>query len=281
MKSEDFKKDLEREIEKLNITIDSGNFNLKLVKERMEEIYKEIIEMNDFLIVMNEKIKNLAKKIKNKKEDKKDFQNFVKTMHISKVDLTTYIDRGWNFLMEEQYDDAIKVLEKASSLAPDDVKTLDLLGWAYINKERYDDAMIVFQKVLQIDPENSIAKNNLGFVCFKKGIYGEAIEHLTYVLKNSKDKVALMYANFYLGLIYKEREMYDDAIKFFKNTIEIGPNHMEAYYNLGLVYFLTGREKKGITILKELIKKNKFNRWAQKAELKLKEIIGEKYEKEN
>jgi|GEM_PF-4479517 len=35
MKSEDFKKDLEKEIEKLNIILDSGNFNLKLVKEKI------------------------------------------------------------------------------------------------------------------------------------------------------------------------------------------------------------------------------------------------------
>jgi len=40
-------------------------------------------------------------------------------------------------------------------------------------------------------------------------------------------------------------------------------------------------EKKGINTLKDLIKKNRFSKWAQKSEMKLKEILGEKYEKEN
>lgn len=281
MKFKEFKKDLEKEIDILSSQIDTNSYDEKAVKNQIINLHKEILELNDFLVQADIRIKELAKKIKTKKMDKSSFENFVQNIRISKVDLSTYIDKGWNFLVEEQYDDAIEVLEKASSLAPKDVKTLDLLGWAYINKERYDDAMIVFQKVLQIDPENSIAKNNLGFVCFKKGIYGEAIEHLTYVLKNSKDRVALMYANFYLGLIYMEREMYEDSIKFLKDTIQLGPNHLEAYYYLGLVYISAGMEKKGITTLKELIKKNRFSKWAQKAEIKLKEILGDKYEKEN
>lgn len=281
MKFKEFKKEIEKEIDILTAQIDSNKFDEKTVKDHIVNFYKEIVELNEFLVQSNLKLRELAKKIKGKKSEKSSFEKFVQNMRISKVDLTTYIDKGWNFLVEEQYDDAIRVLEKASSLAPNDVKTLDLLGWAYINKERYDDAMIVFQKVLQIDPENSIAKNNLGFVCFKKGIYGEAIEHLTYVLKQSKDKVALMYANFYLGLIYMEREMYDDSVNFLKEAIKIGPNLLEAYYYLGLVYIQSGMEKKGINTLKDLIKKNRFSKWAQKSEIKLKEILGEKYEKEN
>lgn len=78
--------------------------------------------------------------------------------------------------------------------------------------------MMIFQNVLNKEPNNNLAKNNLGFVCFKKGIYGEAIEHLSGVLRSAKDRMSLIYANFYLGLIYFEREMYDDALRFFRRT---------------------------------------------------------------
>jgi len=104
---------------------------------------------------------------------------------------------------------------------------------------------------------------------------------LTSVLRGTKDKMSLLYANFYLGLIYLEREMYDDAIRFLLETVKIGPNHVEAYYYLGVAYDEAGMKKKSIEVLSGLIKRNKNNRWGQKAEEKLKEISGEKNEKED
>jgi len=281
MKWIEVKKELDSHLDQIENIIKTGKYGEEHIKNELMEIYKQIIEMNAFIKHADNKIKHIAKKIKNPVISKDGLKTFVQSMKVSPVDLTTYIDKGWNFMVDEQYDDAIEILEKAVNLSQNDVKSLDLLGWAYIHKERYDDAMLIFQKVLQLDPENAIAKNNLGFVCFKKGIFGEAIEHLTSVIKTSTDTMSLIYANFYLGLIYRDREMYEDAVKFFLNTIELGPNHMEAYYYLGLTYFESGKENKGIKTLNGLIKKNKYNRWAQKAEEKLKELTGENNEKEN
>lgn len=281
MKWTDAKKEIDAHLDRIESVIDTGKYGEEHIKNELMEVYKQILSMNAFIKHADGRIKQLAKRIKNPNINKEGLQSFVQSMKISPVDLTTYIDKGWNFMVDEQYDDAVEILEKAMSLAPNDVKSLGLLGWAYLHKERYDDAMSIFQKVLQLDPDNAIAKNNLGYVCFKKGIFGEAIEHLTSVLKTTDDKMSLIYANFYLGLIYRDREMYDDAIKFFRKTIELGPNHMEAYYYLGIAFFESGLENKGIKTLNDLIKKNRYNRWAQKAEEKLKELTGENDEKEN
>ena len=281
MKWIEAKKEIDTHLDRIENTLESGKYGEEHIKNELMEVYKQIIAMNAFIKHADNRIKDIAKRIKNPAVSKDGLQSFVQSMKIAPVDLTTYIDKGWNFMVDEQYDDAVEILEKAIGLAPNDVKSLGLLGWAYIHKERYDDAMFIFQKVLQLDPENAIAKNNLGFVCFKKGIFGEAIEHLTSVLKTTTDKMSLIYANFYLGLIYRDREMFEDAIKFLLKTIALGPNHMEAYYYLGLTYFETGMESKGKKTLNELIKKNRYNRWAQKAEEKLKELTGENNEKEN
>ncbi|MDD3803593.1 MAG: tetratricopeptide repeat protein [bacterium] len=281
MKWNDAKRDIETHLEKLESIVATGKYGEEHIKNELMEIYKQIININAFVKHSDARIKSLAKQIMNPSTSKDGLKTFVQSMKIAPVDLTTYIDKGWNFMVDEQYDDAVEILEKAISLAPNDVKSLGLLGWAYIHKERYDDAMSIFQTVLQLDPDNAIAKNNLGFVCFKKGIFGEAIEHLTSVIKATEDKMSLIYAHFYLGLIYLDREMYEDAIRFLLKTIELGPNHMEAYYYLGLAYFESGKENKGVKTLKDLIKKNRYNRWAQKAEEKLKELTGENNEKEN
>ncbi len=280
MKWEDTKLEIEEKIIILENKILSGKYNPEKTKTELKELYSLLIKMNNFIKYSDNKIKELAQKLK-AQTSQSGLHSFVQSMKIAPVDLTTFIDRGWNFMVDEQYDDAIEILEKAHKLAENDIKTMNLLGWAYIHKQRFDEAMIIFQKVLNIDPDNSLAKNNLGFVCFKKGIYGEAIEHLTSVLRSTKDNMSLIYANFYLGLIYMEREMYKDAENFFKQTIKIGPNHLEAYYYLGETYYRMGFINKAKDIFNQLIGKNKYNKWAQRAVEKMKELNGENYEKEN
>ncbi len=277
----EIKKEIEREITDIEKTIKSGNYNTDEVKLALRSKYEELIKINNFVKFTENKIKNLVKEIKSNTNDSSNLQSFVQSMKIAPVDLTTFTDKGWNFMVEEQYDDAVNILRKANKLAPNDIKTMNLLGWAYIHKKEFDNAMMVFQDVLNKEPNNNLAKNNLGFVCFKKGIYGEAIEHLSGVLRSAKDRMSLIYANFYLGLIYFEREMYDDALRFFRRTKKIAPNHMESFYYEGKSLLEMGKKNKAKNIFESLINKNKYNKWAQRAEELLNELNGEKNEEEN
>ena len=108
-----------------------------------------------------------------------------------------------------------------------------LLGWAQMLHEDYDDALATFSKVLMKEPANSLARINVGYICLKKRIFGEAIEHLSKAIRLDNDRKATLYAHYYLGLVYLEREMYEDAQTFFQKTLELGPNLIEAYYELG------------------------------------------------
>ena len=100
-------------------------------------------------------------------------------------------------------------------------------------QEKYDDALMQFQKVLMREPGNALARINVGYICLKKGIFGEAIEHLSRAIRLDSDRKATLYAHFYLGLVYLERDMFEDAQTFFQKTLALGPNLIEAYYELG------------------------------------------------
>jgi tetratricopeptide (TPR) repeat protein len=134
---------------------------------------------------------------------------------------STYVDKGWTLLSAGDFVGAEKELLRACELAPDDPHTESLLGWAMMLAEKYDDALMWLQKALMADPRNSLARVNVGFVCLRKGIYGEAIEHLVRAIGENTDRKATLYANFYLGLVYFEREMYQDAQGFFRKTLEL------------------------------------------------------------
>ena len=90
------------------------------------------------------------------------------------------------------------------------------------------------------EPANALARINVGYICLKKRIFGEAIEHLSKAIRLDNDRKATLYAHFYLGLVYLEREMYEDAQTFFRKTLALGPNLIEAYYELGRALWFAG-----------------------------------------
>ena len=146
---------------------------------------------------------------------------------------STYIEKGWSLISLGDYQGAIQALRRALELSPEDPQAQSQLGWAQMLHGDYDDALGTFQRVLMKEPANSLARINVGYICLKKRIFGEAIEHLSKAIRLDNDKKATLYAHYYLGLVYFEREMYEDAQNFFQKTLALGPNLIEAYYELG------------------------------------------------
>ena len=115
-------------------------------------------------------------------------------------------------------------MARALELSPNDPQAESLLGWALMLQDKFDDALLNFQKVLVREPQNALARINVGYICLKKRIFGEAIEHLSRAIRLDNDKKATLYAHFYLGLVYLERDMFEDAQTFFQKTLALGPN---------------------------------------------------------
>jgi tetratricopeptide (TPR) repeat protein len=131
-------------------------------------------------------------------------------------------------------------------------------------QEKYDDALGNFQQVLMAEPANALARVNVGYICLKKGIFGEAIEHLSKALRLDNDRKATLYANFYLGMLYFQREMYEDAEQFYRKAIALGPNLIEAHYELGRTCWRYGDRAKAIAAWREGASANKFSPWGKR-----------------
>ena len=132
------------------------------------------------------------------------------------IGASTFIEKGWSRISLGDYPAAETALGKALELSPNDLQAVSLLGWAQMHQEKYDDALMNFQRVLMKEPANALARINVGYICLKKRIFGEAIEHLSKAIRLDNDRKATLYAHFYLGLVYLEREMYEDAMNFFQ-----------------------------------------------------------------
>jgi tetratricopeptide (TPR) repeat protein len=187
-------------------------------------------------------------------------------VHADHLGASTYIEKGWSLISLGDYGGAIQALEKALTLSPGAVDATSLLGWAQMLNEDYDDALGNFSKVLMKEPANALARINVGYICLKKGIFGEAIEHLSKAIRLDNDRKATLYAHYYLGLVYLEREMYEDAQTFLRKTLKLGPNLIEAYFELGRALWLGGERDEAVQVWTQGYKANKFNPWAKRCQ---------------
>ena len=191
---------------------------------------------------------------------------------VDHIGASTFIEKGWSRISLGDYVGAEESLTKALALVPNDPQAESLLGWAQMLQEKYDEALMQFQKVLMREPTNALARINVGYICLKKRIFGEAIEHLSRAIRLDSDRKATLYAHFYLGLVYLERDMFEDAQTFFQKALVLGPNLIEAYYELGRAYWFNGQRDEAMQTWREGFAANKFNPWGKKCAEVLKTV---------
>jgi tetratricopeptide (TPR) repeat protein len=190
----------------------------------------------------------------------------------AQLNASTHIERGWNLISRGEHVGAEDELSKALKLVPDDTQAASLLGWAQMLQGKHDDALVHFHSVLQREPAHAIARVNVGYICLKKGIYGEAIEHLTRVIQEGDDRKATLYANFYLGQLYAAREMFGDAEAFLGRALALGPNLIEAYFELGRARWFGGNTDGARQAWRDGAAAGKFSPWGTRCAAMLAEV---------
>ena len=206
--------------------------------KRVDGYLGELTQLKDDIRQLVERYKQLS--ADTKQASAPEFTGQRPAVHADHIGASTFIEKGWSLISLGDHAGAIQALQRALQLSPGETQAESLLGWAQMLHEDYDDALQTFSKVLMKEPANSLARINVGYICLKKRIFGEAIEHLSKAIRLDNDKKATLYAHFYLGLVYLQREMFEDAETFFQKTIKLGPNLIEAYYELGRSYWFAG-----------------------------------------
>ena len=216
------------------------------------------------LAVLKDQAKTLVEKWKGLRMSSAPAFSAERPVVADHIGASTFIEKGWSRISLGDYPGAEDSLGKALQLAPGDPQAESLLGWAQMLQEKYDDALMQFQKVLMREPGNALARINVGYICLKKGIFGEAIEHLSKAIRLDNDRKATLYAHFYLGLVYLERDMFEDAQTFFQKSLALGPNLIEAYYELGRAYWFNGQRADAMQTWRDGYAANKFNPWGKR-----------------
>ena len=240
-----------------------------LIKGEIIALYKEVESELSQLSVLREDIKKLVEKWKQVQQSSvpstaPEFGGDRPVVVADHIGASTFVEKGWSLISLGDHEGAERALKRALELSPNDPQTESLLGWAQMLQEKYDEALLNFQKVLMRQPTNSLARINLGYICLKKRIFGEAIEHLSRAIRLDSDRKATLYAHFYLGLVYLERDMFEDAQTFFQKSLVLGPNLIEAYYELGRAFWFNGQRDEALQTWRDGFTANKFNPWGKR-----------------
>jgi tetratricopeptide (TPR) repeat protein len=242
--------------------------DMDVLKADIGALFKTVDQELAQLGALKDEVLHLVEKWKGVKATKPSlapqFSGEKPVVHADHIGASTFIEKGWSKISLGDHEGAEQALAKALQLSPNDPQAESLLGWAQMLQDKFDDALLNFQKVLVREPQNALARINVGYICLKKRIFGEAIEHLSRAIRLDNDKKATLYAHFYLGLVYLERDMFEDAQTFFQKTLVLGPNLIEAYYELGRAYWFNGQRDEAVETWKSGFAANKFNPWGKR-----------------
>jgi type IV pilus assembly protein PilF len=151
----------------------------------------------------------------------------------SKADI--YYEYGTQYLLSEDYVQALENLLKAYELRPNDSKILNNLGMAYYFRGDKNTAFSTLQKAVTADDKNIDAINNLASLYYTNGDYENAKKYYQLAEKdlayNARFRVL-----YNLGLIEIQKGNEQNAELLFQRALTEKDDYCPAHFELGQLY---------------------------------------------
>ena len=166
--------------------------------------------------------------------------------------------------MSFTYDDAIKIFKKALKIDPSMDDVYNSLGEIYYHRGMYDTALKLFKKAIEKNVNNALAHYNMSFLYGEKGFFDKAQEEYKTavainpnfaetkritidenamamyeedkeILKKKRDPEKAQVANS-MAQVFLSTNREKEAIEKLKEAIQLNPDFVEPYLNLGKIY---------------------------------------------
>lgn len=163
-------------------------------------------------------------------------------------------NRVSSLMQNEQYQEAVELLENEISQFEENWHLLWNFGWCYYQLEELDKAQQQLEKALKHSSEHPICKWALGSVYHDRNEFEKAEFFLSESLQ-AKENYRVRLA---LGLALMEQGKLKDAEKIHLEAIKIKPNDYERFEAYGDFLFDVGREDESQTMYAkaEILKSN-------------------------
>ncbi len=134
-------------------------------------------------------------------------------------------------------DNAINNLNAGITKGDDVDESLLLLGLIYQEQGKYESSKNMFIEYLVRNPEHDWVNVFLGELELRNSNLNQALKYFNKALVNEESARA----NYGLGIIYREQDLFSDAITAFNEALEIEPSFVEARIALAKEYHRTSQ----------------------------------------
>ena len=214
------------------------SYRARKVKERIREFIRE-------------KSENATRPGEAKNLDKEDLQKLAALGYLTtvvdtsnkenlpdpkgKVGVFNQLSKSKDYMVKEQYDQAIEILNKILETDPHLVDGILQLGNVYNRKNMHQEALECFYRVLEQKPDYQAAMVNILGSLIRLHRYDKGIEEAKRFLKIFP-RDSTLYAE--LGTLYSLKPEIDKALEAFRTSLDIEPVNPDALNKIGGIYIV-------------------------------------------
>jgi protein O-GlcNAc transferase len=217
-----------------------GCFESKITCSR--EVLDSSPSLNDILVEANLQLQ--------RKHFDKTIELLNQILLLDPANVSALIAKGNCHRDIKETEAALSCYSHALSIDPNDWTGRFERAVLYRDTDRLKEYQLELQLAIDLGPPDCPAKNEMATMLCNQG--------LQLKLDNSGDEAIALYelalsyspvcatANFYLGVIYSERDYPQQALQYYKRAVLCDPQHYEALCNIGVTWKRAGRLKKAI-----------------------------------
>lgn len=141
------------------------------------------------------------------------------------------LQQGTRALQQGQVGRALQVLKRAYQLDHDNVDVTLNLGGAYILSKKFTQAVALLEPLAEREPDNPMVWTNLGAAYLGNPILASDEDQrraITAFEQAIKLNPATPHVAYNLGLIYRDRKEYKQALYWFQRAVQANPNDRDA-----------------------------------------------------
>jgi len=168
-----------------------------------------------------------------------------------KIDTANLLYEALVDMEQEQFQEAVPVLQLVLEREPNTPIASLQLGRAYMSMREYQKAIAPFRTLVEKKPDDAFARYELGCALVKTGNWDEALPHFEVAVSQMTGSAMM---HFYLALVYQKTSRIDDAKKEFQNALRADSNNFPANLLLGRLFVMNGRAPDALPYLQKAAK---------------------------
>ncbi len=161
-------------------------------------------------------------------------------------------------LAEGRPAEAMKALDMAIALYPDNYQLRGVRASLYLQHKKYAKALADLEVALKSRPDDPLLLVNRAqaYRGFKRD--REALEDLDHAIRVKPDFIGALFNR---GALHFEKKRYKEALADFEKVAELDPHLPAARFNIAVTYESLGDRKRAMKELQDLLKVTKHKGW--------------------